>query len=77
MFGSFGFTELLLLLFLFPIFAILLAPYWKTVSKAGYPGAWSLLMLVPFVNLIAMFMFAFSEWPLERAARAAQQRTQP
>jgi len=43
---------------------------WRIASKAGYPGALSLLMLVPFVNFVILIMFAFSEWPIERALRA-------
>lgn len=41
-------------------------PAWKIVSKAGYNGAWSLLIFVPLVNLIMMYVFAFSEWPVEK-----------
>ncbi|HZV78055.1 MAG TPA: hypothetical protein VFF60_00445 [Candidatus Binatus sp.] len=50
------------------IFAIVI--YWRIASKAGYPGALSLLMIVPFVNLILLLIFAFSEWPIEREVRA-------
>ncbi|GGA24781.1 hypothetical protein [Dyella nitratireducens] len=55
-----------------PLFGGLLAgilaiiPAWKIVSKAGYNGAWSLLIFVPLVNLIMMYVFAFSQWPMER-----------
>ena len=42
---------------------------WRIAAKAGYPGAMSLLMLVPFVNFVILIMFAFSEWPIERALR--------
>ena len=53
------------------IFAFMIVLYWKIASKAGYPGAYSLLMLLPVVNLIIIILFAFTEWPVERAARAA------
>ncbi len=43
--------------------------HWRIAAKAGYPGALSLLMLIPGVNLVIAFMFAFSEWPIERALR--------
>lgn len=55
-----------------PLFGGLLAailaviPAWKIVSKAGYHGAWSLLIFVPLVNFIMMYVFAFSQWPTER-----------
>ncbi|HYW11414.1 MAG TPA: hypothetical protein VE871_05635 [Longimicrobium sp.] len=60
-----GFGELVILLF---TLIVPLIPAWRIVSKAGYPGAWSLLLFVPVINLIAIFVFAFSEWPLERRA---------
>ncbi|KCZ89010.1 MULTISPECIES: hypothetical protein [Hyphomonas] len=40
--------------------------YWKIWSKAGFNGAWSLLMLVPLVNLIAFLYLAFAEWPIHK-----------
>ncbi|QAU23052.1 hypothetical protein EO087_02805 [Dyella sp. M7H15-1] len=43
-----------------------LIPAWKIVSKAGYNGAWSLLIFIPLVNIIMMYVFAFSQWPTER-----------
>ena len=53
----------LLAIFVFlPIFVI---PYWKIFSKAGFAGALSLLMIVPFVNLIVLYVVAFSEWRMK------------
>lgn len=54
-----------------PVFGLLAAvlaviPAWKIVSKAGYNGAWSLLIFIPLVNIIMMYVFAFSEWPTNR-----------
>jgi hypothetical protein len=45
---------------------------WLIVSKAGYNGALSLLALVPVVNLIAIIIFAFSEWPVRRELALAR-----
>lgn len=42
---------------------LFLVPLWKIVSKAGFHGAWSLLALVPLVNLVALWAFAFMKWP--------------
>lgn len=42
---------------------IVIFPFWKIFSKAGYPGWLSLLMLVPFLNFVILFFLAFSEWP--------------
>lgn len=59
-----GALELGFILFIIPIFIVLMiVPYWKIFSKAGWSGAMSLLMLVPLANLIVLWVFAFSEWP--------------
>ncbi|OWY40365.1 hypothetical protein CEK28_05925 [Xenophilus sp. AP218F] len=39
------------------------APVWIIVRRAGYPGAVSLLYLIPIVNLIAIWVFAMAPWP--------------
>jgi len=38
--------------------------YWTSLSKAGFGGAWSLLMLAPLVNLVACLYLAFARWPV-------------
>ncbi|HME81901.1 MAG TPA: hypothetical protein VKF82_07470 [Candidatus Eremiobacteraceae bacterium] len=43
--------------------------YWRIAVKAGYPGAYSLLMLVPVANLVLLVVFAFTDWPIELANR--------
>jgi hypothetical protein len=60
-----GFGELVLVMMVgvFPLVAV-----WRIVGKAGYPGVLALLVFIPLVNLIALYVFAFSEWPLERRA---------
>ncbi len=45
---------------------ISLVAWAKIVSKAGYPAWWVLIGLIPFAGLIMFFIFAFSEWPIER-----------
>jgi hypothetical protein len=40
--------------------------------KAGFSGWYSLLMLVPVLNLIFIYYFAFSTWPIERPNRLAK-----
>ena len=41
---------------------------WHGVRRAGYSGAWVLILLIPVVNLIMMYVFAFSTWPIEGRA---------
>ena len=43
--------------------ALLIIPFWQLFSKAGYSRWWSFLMIVPLVNVIALYVLAFSSWP--------------
>ena len=45
------------------IVALTIIPYWVILQKAGFSGWLSLLMLVPLVNAVLPWIFAFSEWP--------------
>ena len=42
--------------------------FWRILKKAGYPGAMSLLILVPLLGQVAAFiiiiMLAFGRWPV-------------
>ena len=52
---------------LFLIFLpLLILPYWKIFSKAGFSGALSLLMVVPLVNLAVLYYVAFSKWTIQQ-----------
>jgi len=44
-------------------FVVYLIPIAKVASKAGYSGWWCLLFLVPLVNLVMLWVFAFARWP--------------
>ena len=48
--------------------AIFLVPGWRIVSKAGFHGAWSLLLLVPVLNVLLIWVFAFVRWPTRPTA---------
>ena len=48
------------------VLAILALPAWifsRTLGKSGLSGWWAVLGLVPLVNLVALWVFAFTEWP--------------
>lgn len=47
------------------VFIAWMVPAWKITSKAGYSGAWSLILLVPMVGFVAIWAFAFMKWPIE------------
>lgn len=53
------------LLAIFVVLPIIVIPYWRIFSKAGFAGALSLLMVVPLVNLIILYVVAFSEWKMK------------
>ena len=42
---------------------LIIWPSWRTCTKAGFPGPLGLMAIVPFLNLILLFILAFSEWP--------------
>ncbi len=41
---------------------IVIIPYWKIFGKAGFPRIFGLFMIVPLVNLILLYVLAFSQW---------------
>jgi hypothetical protein len=63
MYGRLGPIELLfsLLILVFWVFC-----WWRIWSKAGFNGAWSLLIFVPIANLISFIYLAFAQWPVSR-----------
>ena len=63
MFG-FGFWEIILVS---PILILVVLPFWKIFSKAGYSGWWSLLIPFPPINILAIYYFAFSNWPIYKS----------
>lgn len=36
---------------------------YRILEKAGFDGRWTLVLLVPVVNIIMIWVFAFSAWP--------------
>lgn len=63
--ASFGLWQMLAIGFWLAIF---LVPAWRITQKAGFPGALSLLMLIPMVNLIMIWVFAFIKWPNQKVS---------
>ncbi len=48
--------------------AIFIVPLWRIVSRAGFPGALALLAIIPLLNIVLLWVFAFVKWPIERKA---------
>ena len=40
------------------------AVFGRILSRAGYSRWWLLTMVVPLVNLIMLWVFAFANWPV-------------
>lgn len=55
-----AFWFVFLVLFVFQMYC-----YWRVAMKSGYPGAYSLFMLIPLVNIIIGLIWVFTEWPIE------------
>ena len=50
-------------------------PYWKVFSKAGYPGAMAIVMVVPVVNIGMLFFLGFSQWPVLKELEDLRRRS--
>lgn len=48
--------------FLLIVAAIVIIPYWFIWKKAGFSPWFSLLMFVPLLNIVTLYVLAFSEW---------------
>ncbi|WP_428839710.1 hypothetical protein [Burkholderia dolosa] len=53
-----------LALMVLPIFyGLFLYPYARVLRRTGHSGWWVLALLIPGVNLAAIWIFAFAGWP--------------
>lgn len=59
--GSFSIWHWLIILVVFGVFWII--PIWVIIKKAGYSPAWSLFGFIPLLNVLLLWVFAFSNWP--------------
>jgi hypothetical protein len=54
-------------LFEWPVIALLgliiLVPFWKICSKAGFSPYFSILIFIPGINVLFLWWLAFSKWP--------------
>jgi hypothetical protein len=41
---------------------VFVVPFWQIFKKAGLPAPLSLLMVFPLVNLVMLYVLAFSTW---------------
>ena len=45
---------------------VVIIPFWRLCQRAGYSPWLSLLMALPLVNLIFIYVLAFSNWPSQK-----------
>ena len=69
-----GTPEILLILLVVILFSfIYVIPFWRILKRTGFNPALSLLAIIPLVKLIALYYFAFSDWPNENKLNKTQQ----
>jgi hypothetical protein len=44
------------------LIVLVVLPYWKIFSKAGFPGWISISQLIPVLNIIILYYVAYSKW---------------
>jgi uncharacterized membrane protein YhaH (DUF805 family) len=54
------------------VFVLVLIPVIKIIRKAGYSGWWVLLWFIPIGNIVALWIFAFADWPALRERSQAR-----
>jgi hypothetical protein len=60
---SYPLSSTFLILFWLFWLTIILVPFGKLLKRTGHSAAWCLVFIIPFVNLIALWVFAFKRWP--------------
>lgn len=45
------------------IFTIILIPTGRILRRAGFSAWWSILAVVPFLNLVGLWILAYVRWP--------------
>ncbi len=60
-------------LHLWIVYAILvIVPAWRILRRMGYSGWWSVLAVVPGLNVVLLYVIAFASWPAERARSGSE-----
>lgn len=53
------------------LWVLTVIPVWRILTRLGFAGAWSLLALLPVVNLVMLWVLAYSVWPIDSRGPAA------
>jgi hypothetical protein len=49
------------------VVAVVLYPIGRILNRIGFSPLWSVLAFVPILNLVALWVLAFTDWPARRA----------
>jgi uncharacterized membrane protein YhaH (DUF805 family) len=49
-------------------FGIVGVPVMRILHRTGFSAAWVLIMFVPVVNVVFLWIYAFTRWPVEEAS---------
>ena len=68
MLGTIGLSELIVIVTLLSVIAggLWIVPIWRVLTRAGFSGWYSLIALIPVINFVALWVFAFADWPAFR-----------
>lgn len=61
---SLGIWHLMALVVLVLVIWAFVAVFGRILNRAGYSRWWLLTLVVPLVNLIMLWVFAFANWPV-------------
>lgn len=50
-------------LWMLVVAALVVVPFWRICRRLGFPGALSILILIPIVNIALLYFIAFSGKP--------------
>lgn len=62
MMGGFGVWQLLFMLIWV---VILVIPIARILNRMGFSRIWTVLAFIPLINLIFLWVLAYSNWPIE------------
>ena len=68
-----AYSDQMMLIGILNFLAVVVFVIWMSVRvfhKAGRSGWWCLLLLVPILNIVTVWVFAFVRWPALEAAKA-------
>ncbi len=71
------FENIFAVLFSVIVFVSFAVALWKIVKKTGSSGIASILFYIPFVNVIYIFLLAYSKWPIEKELEQYREKYGP